>query len=146
MKKYLLTLFLLSLIISACSAPATPEPSASLVGAWKLTAYGPVSAPVPAVEGVEAGLTFNADGTLSGNSGCNGYSGSYTVEGAQITFTAPIVSTLMLCDETIMAQEEAVYQVLTDTTSYHIEGTQLTLTNNDRVLVFNTTVSYPSYP
>jgi putative lipoprotein len=105
-----------------------------------------VSAPVPAVEGVEAGLTFNADGTLSGNSGCNGYSGSYTVEGAQITFTAPIVSTLMLCDETIMAQEEAVYQVLTDTTSYHIEGTQLTLTNNDRVLVFNTTVSYPSYP
>ena len=145
MKKYLLILFLLSLAVSACSAPATREPGDSLVGSWMLSAYGPISAALPSVAGVEAGLTFNADGTLTGNSGCNGYSGSYTVEGNQITFS-PIVSTRMACDKPIMEQEAAIHQVLTDIASFQIEGTQLTLTNDDRILVFTTTSSYPSYP
>lgn len=145
MKKYLPILFLLSLAISACSAPATREPGDSLIGSWMLTSYGLISAPLPSVAGVEAGLTFNADGTLSGNSGCNGYSGSYTVEGNQITFS-PIVSTRMACDKSIMEQEAVIHQVLTGTASFQIEGTQLTLTNTDRMLVFTTTTSYPSYP
>ena len=145
MKRYLLILFLLSLAISACSAPATRAPADALIGVWRLTSYGLPSSPVPAVESVEAGLTFNADGTLTGNSGCNGYSGSYTVEGNQITFS-PIASTRMACDKSIMEQEAAIHQVLTGTVSFQIDGAQLTLTNNDRVLVFTTTGSYPSYP
>jgi heat shock protein HslJ len=144
-KKYLLILFLLSLAISACSAPATQEPADALIGAWKLTAYGPVNAPISALEGVEAQLMFNADGTLTGNSGCNGYSGSYTVEGNQITFR-PIVSTRMLCDKALMEQETAIHQVLTGTASFKIQGNQLTLTNSDRMLAFTAAVSYPSYP
>jgi len=142
MKKYLLILFLLALTISACSAPATREPADALIAAWKLTAYGPVGAAIPAVEGVEAELIFNADGTLTGNSGCNGYSGSYSVEGSEITFS-PIVSTRMACDASIMEQESAIHQVLTGTASFQIQGTQLTLTNNDRMLVFTATNSYP---
>jgi heat shock protein HslJ len=47
----------------------------------------------------------------------------------------------MLC-ELRMDQETAVYQVLTDTATYTIEGNTLTLTNNDMVLVF-TRGSYP---
>lgn len=145
MKKYLLILLLLSLAVSACSAPATQEPSDALIASWKLTAYGPVDAPVPAVEGVKAGLTFNADGKLTGNSGCNGLSGSYTVEGDQITFS-PIASTRMACDQSIMEQETAIHQVLTGTASFQIENNQLTLTNSDRMLVLTADVSYPSYP
>ena len=145
MKRYLLILLLLSLAVSACSAPATRAPADALVGAWKLITYGPASAPVSAVESVEAVLTFNTDGTLTGNSGCNGLSGSYTVEGNEITLS-PIVSTRMACDPAIMEQEAAIHQVLTNTASFRIEGTQLTLTNNDRMLVFTTTTSYPSYP
>lgn len=138
MKKHLFALLVLALTLSACSAQSTAqgtqEPSASILGAWKLTAYGPADAPVPAVDGVEAGLTFNEDGTVSGTSGCNGLGGDYSVEGDQITF-GEFVSTLMACDDPIMAQEEAAHRVMTDTATYMIEGDTLTITNNDNVLV-----------
>ena len=134
MKKYLLTLLMISLAISACSSQVTQKSSASLIGAWKLTAYGAADAPTPAVEGVEAGLTFNDDGTITGSSGCNGLGGDYTVEGDQITF-GEFVSTLMACDDPIMAQEEAAHKVMTGTATYKIEGDTLTITKNDMVLV-----------
>jgi heat shock protein HslJ len=135
MKKYLLALLLISLAISACSAQNTEEPSASLVGSWKLTAFGPPSAPFPAVEGAEAGLTFNEDGTVTGSSGCNGLGGDYTVEGDQITF-GEFVSTLMACDDPIMSQEGIAHEVLRGTATYKIEGDTLTIANNGQVLVF----------
>lgn len=131
MKKYLLTLFVIVLTISAC---APEEADASLAGSWELTAYGPVGSLSPAVEDAEAGITFNEDGTLAGNSGCNGYGGNYEVEDNQITFSE-IVSTLIFCDEPLGGQEETVYQVLAETATFEIEGNTLTITNNDRVLV-----------
>ena len=135
MKKYLLTLLIISLAISACTAQTTQAPSASLIGPWKLTAYGPAGAPTPAVQGVDAGLTFNEDGTVTGSSGCNGLGGDYTAAGDQITF-GEFVSTLMACDDPIMAQEDAAHKVMTGTASYKIEGDTLTITKNDMVLVF----------
>src|SRR5215216_803637 len=156
MKKYLLMLVIIALALSACSGQSTPqnmsqgtepstntgqqsatdEPAASesLLGAWKLTAYGPANASTPAVEGVDAGLTFNEDGTITGTSGCNGLGGGYTVEGDQITF-GEFVSTLMACDEPIMQQEEAAHQVMTGTATYKIEGDTLTIAKDDTVLV-----------
>lgn len=146
MKKNLLILFLLSVAIAACGAPpATEVPSTSLIGAWKLTSLGPVGSPVPALTGLEAGVTFNPDGTMAGNSSCNGFSGKYTVEGNEITFS-DLVSTLMACEEPVMQQEEVMYLVLKDTASFEIDGSTLTITNGDHLLVFTTTVSYPSYP
>jgi len=136
-KIYILTLLIISLAISACAAQ---EP-ASLTGAWILKSFGPASAPSPAVADSQAGITFNEDGSVNGNSGCNGFGGTYTVDGDQITFSE-IVSTLILCDEPLMEQEETVHQVLTGTATYEIEGSTLTLTNNDLVLVF-TRGSYP---
>ena len=138
MKKYLLMLVVISLALYGCNAQGA---SASLIGTWNLTAYGPSASPTPAVPDAGAQITFNEDGTVVGNSGCNGFGGKYTVEGDQITFSE-IVSTLMACDEARMAQEDAVHKVLTDTATYEIEGNTLTLTNNDLVLVL-TRVSYP---
>ncbi len=127
MKKYLLILFVISMAMSACTAK---QPSASLIGTWKLTSYGPANARTPAVANVEAGLTFKEDGTVTGNSSCNGFGGGYTVDGNQVTFE-DIVSTLMACDDPRMAQEEAVHKVLTETATFKIEGSTLTLTNGD---------------
>ena len=76
MKKYVITLLLICLAISACSAKSEGS-SASLVGSWKLTSYGPANTPTPAVSGTEAGLIFKEDGTVTGNSGCNGLGGNY---------------------------------------------------------------------
>lgn len=133
MKRYYLVLLVIALAISACTAQAKATDD-SLVGSWKLTSYGPVSAPIPAVADTEAGLTFKEDGTVTGNSGCNGLGGNYASEGDQIKFDQ-IVSTLMACDDPRMAQEAAVQKVLTDTATFKIEGNTLTLTNNDTVLV-----------
>jgi heat shock protein HslJ len=150
MKKYFLILFIIALAISACSAESTQqppeqgqsteqpqntqEPPAALIGAWKLTAYGPAGAPTPAVEDAQAGLTFNEDGTVSGSSGCNGLGGDYSVEGDKIIF-GEFVSTLMACDAPIMEQEDAAHKVMTGTATYQIEVDTLTITNNEIVLV-----------
>ena len=132
MKKYLLILLIICLTVSACAAK---ENGRSIVGSWKLTAYGPADSPTPAVPDVEAILNFGTDGTLAGTTGCNQIGGEYRVEGDQITF-GPIVSTLIACPDLQMAQEETMLQVLTDTASFKIEGDTLTITNNDMVLVF----------
>jgi heat shock protein HslJ len=137
-KKYLLILFVISLALSAC---ASQESSASLIGTWNLTSYGPATSPTPAVPDSGALITFNNDGTVVGNSGCNGFGGNYTVEGNQIKFDQ-ITSTLMACEDSRMAQEEVVHQVLTDTATFKIESSTLTITNNDMVLIF-TRGSYP---
>jgi heat shock protein HslJ len=136
-KKYLLILFILSAVISACSSK---ENTRLLVGSWRLTAYGPVDSTTPAVPDVEATLTLGEDGTLSGSTGCNEFGGDYTVEGDQITF-GQIASTLILCPDLQMAQEEAMLQVLRETASFNIEGDTLTITKNDTVLVFEAIAS-----
>jgi heat shock protein HslJ len=132
-KKYLITLLIICLAISACTAK-NEGPAASLIGSWKLTSYSRADVLTPAVTDTEAGLTFKDDGTVTGNSGCNSLGGNYKVEGDQVTFDQ-ITSTLMACDDVRMAQEGAVHQVLTETAAFKIEGNTLTLTNNDVVLV-----------
>ena len=130
---YLITLLIICLAISACTAKNEGS-AASLIGSWKLTSFSRADVLTPAVTDTEAGLTFKDDGSVTGNSGCNGLGGSYTVEDDKITFSE-ITSTLMACDDPRMAQEGAVHQVLTDTATFKIEGNTLTLTNNDVVLV-----------
>ena len=134
MQKRLLALLIICLALSACSAQNTKEPVASLLGSWKLTFFGSVGTTFPAVEGSDAQLTFNEDGTVAGNSGCNGFGGNYTVEGDQVAFSE-IVSTLIACEEPLMAQEAAVLKTLTNAATYEIDGNTLTLTSNDTVLI-----------
>jgi heat shock protein HslJ len=131
-KKYLLILIMICLTVSGCAAKENALP---LAGSWRLTAYGPSNSPTPAVPDVEAILNFDADGTLTGNTGCNQLGGDYQVEGDQITF-GQIVSTLIGCPDLEMAQEDSMHQVLTGTASFKIEGNTLTITNNNMVLVF----------
>jgi putative lipoprotein len=132
-KKYLLVLFILSLALSACASGSN---SPALVGTtWKLTAYGPVASPNPAVEGSDASVVFNSDGTVTGNGGCNGFGGDYELKEDQLTF-GPLVSTLMACEDPRMDQESAVTQVLFETASYKIDGNTLTITKGDTALVF----------
>ncbi len=133
MKRYLLIFLTTILALSACATKGDGA-SASLSGSWKLTSYGPANAQTPAVTGAEAELTFNKDGTVTGNSGCNGFGGNYTAKGNQVTFRE-IVSTLMACDDPCMAQEKAVHNVVTDTATFKVEGNMLTLTGNGVALV-----------
>ena len=130
MKKHLLNLFILVLILSACASQASP-----ITGSWRLTAYGSPDAPTPAVTEVDATLTFDVDGKISGNDGCNSMSGQYEVSGDQITFSQ-VTSTLMACEEPQMAQEQAVYAVFSDAATFKLDGSTLTIMRDNLVLVF----------
>lgn len=132
MKKYFIVLCIFALAMSACSRGAK---SPTLVGRWKLASYGPIDSSTPAVADAHANIEFGKDGNASGNSGCNGFGGTYKVKDTQIIF-GPIVSTLMACDDPRMSQENAVFQVLKDQVEYKIDGNTLTLTRDKMKLVF----------
>jgi heat shock protein HslJ len=130
-KKSMMLLLTLSLVLAACGS----QP-ASLTGTWMLTGYGLENSLIPALTEDEAMLTFGEDGTVAGSGGCNSLGGEYEVDGNQITF-GEIVSTLMACDDSRMAQEGVVTQVLSGTAQYKIEDNTLKLMNNDMVLVYS---------
>jgi len=107
----------------------------SINGSWKLTLHGSADSPTAALTNAVATLTFDANGRLTGNGGCNQLGGNYEIKGDQITFGL-ITSTRKRCPEPQMSQEGTVLQVLTDTVSFKIEENILTITSNGMALVF----------
>ena len=132
MIKCLIVAMVICLAVSAC---ISQENGRSLIGSWKLIAYGPVESAEPAVPDQDALLNFNEDGSLSGDTGCNEFAGNYLVEGDQITF-GQIVSTDILCPDLQMAQEQAMFQVLMEMATFSMESDTLTITQNGTMLVF----------
>ena len=124
---FLAVLALAGIMLTACSGSA----SASLAGTWKLISYGPPANPVPAVKDVDTSVSFGEDGTISGNVGCNNFGGDYKVSGDKIIF-GPISSTLMMCADTAIGdQETAVFNSLTETVTFALNGATLTITSSD---------------
>ena len=91
-------LIAVSLIAIACRAGASDGPSDGPVDvglantSWTVTAL----AGRPTVGPARPTMTFSADGRVSGNSGCNQYSGTYLTDGSSISITN-IASTMMMC-------------------------------------------------
>ena len=73
---------------------------------------------------------FGRDGTVSGFSGCNHYSATFTAKGQRISL-GPIASTEMACLEPAgaMAQEAAYTAALESAATYQIENSRLELRN-----------------
>jgi heat shock protein HslJ len=112
------------LVLSACTSKGT---SADLTGtSWSLVSYGTAGNQTPAALGIETSLTFGKDGQASGNLGCNSFSGNYEVKDGNIVF-GPLASTLMACPEPQITQECTVFQVMTGTVRFEVEGNTLTI-------------------
>jgi len=107
----------------------------SIAGSWKLTSHGSPDSPTAALTDAPATLIFDANGKLTGNSGCNQLGGNYEIKGDQIAF-GPITSTRKRCPDAQMSQEDIVIQVLTGSAIFKIEGNTLAITNKDQVFVF----------
>ena len=82
----------------AASAESSTAGSSAAAGSglegplWRLTAYlGPDGTNVPLPATISASATF-ADGTVSGNAGCNDSTGGYTVAGVTLTI-GPLAAT-----------------------------------------------------
>lgn len=69
-------------------------------------------------------LTFGYDGRLSGNAGCNGYGGSYTLEGETLSIGGNLISTMRACiAESMMQQEQKFLRTLPLLKHATIDGT-----------------------
>jgi len=128
------------------AAPALPP---ELAGDWTLTTMAvqdgsAVTHPTTAIT-----LTFSSDGNVYGNGGCNNYNGPYvltgttTAKGSGITI-GPLTSTKMSCTTT--SQQESTYLgMLTKTSAYVVDGTQLSLTDkNQNVLIYQRPSTIPT--
>jgi heat shock protein HslJ len=103
---------------------------------WQAITYNNGKQAVTSVlNGTEITAEFAKDGTLSGNSGCNTYSGAYKVNGNEITI-GPLASTKKLCNNPtgIMEQETQYLVALQTASTYLIEGNSLELRTQDGAL------------
>ena len=82
-------------------APTSP------VGDWRTS-----------TNGVKQIITFTEDGKVYGDSGCNRFTGGYTVKGDRITI-GPLASTMMACPEPRMSAEATFLTRLQAAVSYH---------------------------
>jgi len=103
---------------------------------WQVIGYNNgKEAVVSIIAGTEMDIQFGDDGTVSGKSGCNTYSGSYTVNGNQIQI-GPLASTMMACGDPagIMEQEQQYLAALQTAATYQIEGNVLELRTSEGAL------------
>jgi heat shock protein HslJ len=138
MKKTLFSIAVVLVLIAlaGCSAvQSAGSPSGgTLTGqVWALTDLAG-KAPVQ-----DTGITiqFGTDDTVSGSSGCNQYSGTYTASGSSLTINAPLASTMMMCAEPVMVQETAYQTALAGVKSYTVQGDKLTLFGPNNVVIAN---------
>lgn len=133
---------------AAASGSAVTSDSAetSLAGtSWMLTDYNDGQGGVVAVlDDAQITAVFGEDGTLSGNAGCNNYSGTYTVSGSSLTINPAIASTMMACDEAIMQRETAYLAALPAATTFQIEGDVLKLLDANGALMAAFTAVMPA--
>lgn len=85
-------------------------------------------------------ITFNAlDKSVRGNTGCNSFFGSYTLDLYALGFKE-IASTEMACEREIMDGEVAFLNALNATGSYTLQRDELTLYSaNDRSVLLTAT-------
>jgi heat shock protein HslJ len=112
-------------------APSAP---AGLPGtAWNVISYNNgKQAVVSVLNGTEISLKFGTDNQLSGNSGCNTYSGGYQVSGNSLK-VGPLASTQMACETPagLMDQEQQYLAALQNSATYEIAGDILTIRDAD---------------
>lgn len=115
-------LLLLSLTTSAALADQ-PDTSAAVKGtSWRLSGLGGEEV----AAGVVSTLTFNEDGNISGNGGCNSFGGKVSFDGAKLKI-GDVFSTKMACQQPKMKQEAAFLAALAKAASYTVKDGTLTL-------------------
>lgn len=86
------------------------------------------------VTGTAPTLAFT-ETDVNSTGGCNTFNGSYTTDGATISF-GPIGSTMMACEDPAMPQETVYFAALDGATSATVDGDTLTITGDAGTLTF----------
>jgi heat shock protein HslJ len=123
---------------SAASSTRTPLRGTN----WVLTDRVSIGTPL---DGVNVNAVFGAK-RVEGSSGCNGYSSSYTTNGARMRIRNDGVSTLIACEGAAGKVETKYLDALGRVRRWRITGTTLTLSNASgrRLLVYRASVGAPA--
>lgn len=127
-------LWMVVFILAACT-PSDASQDGDLTGrVWVLTELNGK----PPMAGTGISAQFSADGKVMGSAGCNRYNGSFTISGENITFSSPLASTMMMCEQAIMDQESAYLQALAEVKTFSLTGNLLTFRGEEgaNLLVF----------
>lgn len=123
--------------------PPDPAPDLPLAGAWSLVTFIDEDTAMSVLAGTDVTITIDTvTWEISGNAGCNSYSGSFTATPAEDQRSAavsvgPVATTLMACEPDIMDQEMMFHAILSGATEMSVEVGFLTiLTDDGRALVF----------
>ena len=107
-------------LLAAC-APEAAAPS--LAGSvWRPVTVGTLAVP----DDIETVVRFGADGTATGNGGCNNFNGGYTESGDGLAF-GPMMSSSMACPDPAMEVEGALFAAFAATASTRRDGSGLVL-------------------
>jgi heat shock protein HslJ len=108
-------------------APSAP---AGLPGtSWEVISYNNGrEAVVSLLTGTDISLNFGTDGQVSGNAGCNTYSGGYQAGGKELK-VGILAGTRMFCDKPagVMDQEKQYLTALQSGATFEIAGNTLTI-------------------
>ena len=128
---------LLSFVVFAAIMNTQPAPSPSLAGPeWRLVSL--TSHQSDAIAGLKrpVNIVFRDDGHVAGSFGCNGFGGTYSIDGDRLVFGA-LAGTMMACPQPAMSVENAIRKALTGSVPFALAGTRLTLTTaSGATLVF----------
>jgi heat shock protein HslJ len=116
-----------------------PIPSA-IVGTWSLTGMTKNNAALTPASGVTTTATFGSDGKLSGNGGCNQYSGTYVLTGSSAIAVSPLATTRMMCPDPAMSQETSYLGILQNAAKWEYNSASGKLTITDSTSMKNTLV------
>jgi heat shock protein HslJ len=119
------------------------EEAPSLTGTdWSVTGYNNgKQAVVTPIAGSELTALFSEDGTVSGSSGVNTFSGEYTLDGLKITI-GPLASTMMASSDPALSEQEAAYlAALQSAARFTIKGNELELRKEDGALAVSYTAN-----
>ena len=84
------------------------------------------------IDDLQTTLTIGPDNQASGNGGCNGFGGAYTLEGDKLTF-GDLASTMMACAPAIMDQERKFFDALAEVRTWRLnDGTGILYLGNDQ--------------
>lgn len=145
MKHTLQTTISLGFILGSISVMANAESVTELeTRHWQLIQYLNESGDTNAILGESTIDMQLSEGKLSGNAGCNGYFGSYSIAGEKLTIAHNIASTMKLCPTPVMEQEHAYLELLSQVNGYHIDDETLVLLNQAQQPVLKYGVQQPA--
>jgi heat shock protein HslJ len=96
------------------------------------------------IDNAHVTLMFGDDNRISGKSGCNNYSGRYTLTGNRLAVIPPMISTRMMCEPALMQLENEYIALLSAAEKVELSaigalivtsqsGKTITLMTNDAV-------------